>query len=259
VVAPRLENYAEKYRHAKLQRTDGILQVTMHSDGEPLVWGGGPHEEFGYLFEDIGRDPYNKVIILTGEGDAFIGHENLHRSKPMSPRAWQHIHSDGKRLLMSHLDIEVPVIAAVNGDATVHAELALLCDIVICADHASFADDPHFTNGLVPGDGVHVVWPLLLGMNRGRYFLLTGQRLSAQEALALGVVNEVLPADDVLPRAWELARVIAQRPPAVLRATRTAMVHQIKTALHQNLGYGLMLEGVAAIDHWPSVGDAGQP
>jgi enoyl-CoA hydratase/carnithine racemase len=60
-----------------------------------------------------------------------------------------------------------------------------LCDIVIASDTATFQDDPHFLNGIVPGDGVHIIWPLLLGPNRGRYFLLTGQKLSAQEALSL--------------------------------------------------------------------------
>ena len=109
---------------------------------------------------------------------------------------------------MNLLDIEVPVIAAVNGPVNIHAEIAVLSDIVLAADHAAFADAPHFPNGLVPGDGVHVIWPYLLGRNRGRYFLLTGQRLSAQEALQLGVVSEVMPASRLLPRARELARQI---------------------------------------------------
>ena len=61
----------------------------------------------------------------------------------------------------------------------------LLCDIVLASDDAVFQDAPHYPEGLVPGDGVHVLWPLLLGMNRGRYFLLTGEKLSAKQALCL--------------------------------------------------------------------------
>jgi enoyl-CoA hydratase/carnithine racemase len=96
------------------------------------------------------------------------------------------------------------MIAAVNGSALIHAELAVLCDIVLAADTTEFQDAPHFPMGLVPGDGVHVVWPLILGPNRGRYFLLTGQKLFASEALDLGVVNEVMPRDKLLPRRGNL-------------------------------------------------------
>ena len=249
-VSPRFEDYHQKYRHARMERTDGILEVTLHSDGADLVWGARPHAELGYLFEDIGRDPRNDVIILTGAGTAFIDREEMGAGE-MTPRVWQRVHADGKRLIMSHLEIEVPMIAAVNGPATIHAELALLCDIVLAAEHAVFADAPHYPLGLVPGDGVQVVWPMLLGMNRARYFLLTGQRLSVGRASELGVVNEVLPAVELLARARELAGQLKSRPPATLRATRTALVHQIKKAMHDNLGYGLMLEGVAAVDYWP--------
>ena len=96
---------------------------------------------------------------------------------------------EGKRLLMNLLDIPMPMISAVNGPALIHAEIPVLCDIVLASETAAFQDAPHFPNGIVPGDGVHLVWPLLLGANRGRYFLLTGQKLSAQEALTLGVVK----------------------------------------------------------------------
>ena len=141
----------------------------------------------------------------------------------------------------------MPVIAAVNGPAVAHSELAVLCDIVLAAEHTYFQDAPHFPGGLVPGDGMQVIWPLLLGANRGRYFLLTGQQLHAEEALRLGVVGEVLPADKLMERAYELAAGLAQRNPILLRNTRHALVRPLKRAMADDLHTGLALEGLASL------------
>ncbi len=256
MLVPTLEEYEKKYQHVRFRREDGILQVSLHTGGKDLVWGFAPHQEMGYCFGDIGCDPENKVIVLTGSGDSFIHKEDLGGGK-IDAKIWaEHVLPDAKRLLMNLLEIQAPMIAAVNGPATVHAELALLCDIVICSEDTIFQDAPHFPSGLVPGDGVHVVWPMLLGMNRGRYFLMTGQKLSAKEALDLGVVSEVVPKEKLLDRAWELARLVRKRPPITVRLTREAMVHQVKRAMLDNLPYGLALEGLGACDFWPEAFEA---
>ena len=243
----KLEEYANKYETVRMERKDGILQITLHTNGDTLQWGGVPHEEFGYAFADIGSDTDNKVVIMTGAGDAFSGPRPgvlLRRT----PREWDKTYWEGKRLLTNLLDIEVPMISAINGPALRHSELPLLCDIVLASEDAVFQDSAHFPNGLVPGDGIHIVYPLLMGTNRARYFLLTGQVLSAQEAQEIGLVNEVLPKREVLPRAWALAEELAQRPPLTLRYTRVVLTLHIKRLLQDMLGYGLALEGLGVAD-----------
>lgn len=154
----RFEEYASKYQDIRMQRRNGILEVTFHTKGGPLQGNESAHREFAYAFTDIGADPDNKVVILTGTGDVFCAEVDcLSFGALGTPRGWDKIYWEGKRLLMNLLDIEVPMIAAVNGPALVHAEIAVLCDIVLAADNASFQDAPHFKGGTVPGDGVHLV------------------------------------------------------------------------------------------------------
>ena len=252
----RFQDYSNSYKHAMLERDDGgVLTIRLHTEGGPLVWGDGPHSELPEVFTDVGADSGNRVVILTGTGDRFIRELDDSWVGAMTPVKWSKIYSHGQRLLERLLEIPVPVIGVLNGPATVHAELAVLSDIVLIADDAYLSDAPHFRFGTVPGDGVHIIWPMLLGTNRGRYFLLTGQRLTADEAHRLGVVNEVMPREELLPRARALAANLAQKPETVLRYTRDVLVHPIRRALLDGVSHGLALEGLGVFESWPS-GDA---
>jgi enoyl-CoA hydratase/carnithine racemase len=245
------KDYSERFRTIRMRREDGILEMTVHTDGGPLRWGRLPHRELQEAFLEIGRDRENQVIILTGTGDEFSGpapkvEENMQAHR-QSPEEWGELGWEAKHLHFNMLAIDAPMIAAVNGPALRHAELPVMCDIVLASENAAFQDSAHFTGGLVPGDGVHVVFPLLMGYNRGRYFLLTGQKLSALEAKEFGLVNEVLPADRLLPRAWEHARNIMKLPELNRRYTRLLLTEVLRRQMNELLPYGLALEGLALV------------
>jgi enoyl-CoA hydratase/carnithine racemase len=246
------DEYRDRYPSIEMSRDErGILELRFHTDHGPLRWGhtGGPHAEFAGAFSDIAKDPENKIVIMTGTGDAFSGPVASKESFPRGDaRDWDVIHRNGVRLTMSLLDIDALVISCINGPALRHCELPLLADIVLAADTALIQDSAHFVNRTVPGDGVNVLFPLLMGYNRGRYFLLTGETIDAQRMHELGLVNEVLPREQLLPRARELAEQLIQQSPLVLRYTRLMFTHPLKKAMHDVLGYGLALEGLAAVD-----------
>jgi enoyl-CoA hydratase/carnithine racemase len=244
------DEYRDRYETLKIERTDGILLVTLHNDGGPMMWDELSHRELPQAFADIGGDRENLCVILTGAGDGFIPGITMDtvRFSMMSNEDWYKQVYEGTKLLMNLIDIDVPVIAAVNGPATVHSEIAVLCDVVLASTKAVFQDQPHFLNGLVPGDGIALVWQHVLGPNRGRYFLITGQQLDAQEAFDLGVVSEVLPPERLLPRAWEIAREIVRRPVLTIRYTKVLLVHEIRRMLNEQTKYGLVLEGASLVD-----------
>jgi enoyl-CoA hydratase/carnithine racemase len=248
----RFSDYSKAYDHVSMRRADGILELRLHSDGGPLVWGHGPHSELGHCFADVAADEDNRVVILTGTGDSFCSKLDESWVGHFGPKMWDEIFRDGRRLLLQLLEIEVPVLGVVNGKASVHAEIPLVSDVVLASQGAVFQDAPHFRFGTVPGDGAHVIWPYLIGPTRARYFLMTGQRIDADEALRLGFVNEVLTPERLEDRAWELAQELTRQPELTLRYTRSVFTLQLKRLLGDDLALGLALEGLAAHASWPT-------
>lgn len=248
-VRTKFADYAEKYEMIRMRREDGILQLTLHTNNGPLRWSRQPHAELEEAFLNIGRDRENQIVILTGTGDEFSGpvpdpaeNKAYHH---MDAAKWGELGWESNGLLSNMLTIDVPMISAVNGPAARHAELPIMCDVVLAAETASFQDSAHFIGGLVPGDGVHVVFPMAMGLNRARYFLLTGQVIGAHEAKAIGLVSEVMPGEQLLPRAWELARTILRQPELNRRYARILLTEQLRRQMRDLLPYGLALEGLA--------------
>ena len=247
----RLADYAEKYSCITFERTDGVLEMRFHApDGGPLKWalaGDTAHNQFGRAFFDVGRDVENRVVIMTGTGPTFLTEFDTTGFKGQTPRLWDAIYKEGKDLLMNLLDIAVPVIAAINGPALIHAEIPLMSDIVLSVEEAEFADCAHMPSNVPPADGVHVWWEMLLGPSRARYFLLTSQRIGAAEAQRLGFVHEIVPRERLLARARELAADLVSKSPLTLRYARAALTQNLKRRMLEDLGYGLALEGLAAV------------
>ncbi len=245
----RFNTYRDIYPNARLTRSpEGVLEVALHTNGGKLIFNGHTHEQFVDLFHDIGADPDNRVVILTGTGDAFMDEISPEGFDFFTPHGYDKIYREGKKVLMNILDIEAPIIAALNGPVLLHSEYVLLADIVLATSDTVFQDKPHFDFGIVPGDGVNLLWPEVIGSVRGRYFILTRQRLDAQTAKAWGAVNEVVPADRLLARAHEIAEGLAKLPPLTSRYTRIALPQKLRRIVDEGTGYSLALEGISAAE-----------
>lgn len=254
-------DYSKAFQCIRFERRDGVLLVQLHTDGDRLIYDNVVHEEIGSALRAVADDRDNRVVILTGTGKSFWSTYD-----PMSfahltptPQGWDQIIFEARQTLRAFLDIDVPIIAAVNGPVVVHAELPLCADIVLASETAVFGDIVHARYGMPPADGVHVIWPLMLGINRARYLLLTGQILSAQEALDLGIVAEVHPADDLLGRAWELARELSEKPYRLgVRQTRAVLRGEIERALQTHFSGGMAHQALAMLGGEDGFGAAGE-
>jgi enoyl-CoA hydratase/carnithine racemase len=245
----KFDSYKDAFAHAKLTRSpDGVLEVVLHTNGDTLIFNGYTHEEFVDLFHQIGEDAGNRVVILTGAGAAFMESISPDGFDFFSPQGYNKIYREGKKVLMNILDIEVPLIAAVNGPVRLHSEYILLADIVLATPSTVFQDKPHFEFGIVPGDGVNLLWQEAIGTIRGRYFILTRQELDAETAKEWGAVNEIVPADKLLARAREIAEGLAKLPPLTTSYTRIALTQKLRRIIDEGVGYGLALEGISAAD-----------
>ncbi|MGW2052507.1 enoyl-CoA hydratase/isomerase family protein [Streptomyces sp. NPDC001840] len=242
----RFEDYKDRYDNVRFDRTpEGVVTMTLHTDGDSIVWApGSAHDEVAFAFSDVAGDPEVEVLILTGAGDNFIVDYTYGDSgEPIPAVFMERLGWSGYQLITNFLDIQVPCVAAINGPTELHSELALMCDVVIASEDATLMDRAHFAQGVVPGDGVHVVWPLVVGQNRARYFLTTDLKLTAQEAKEWGAVNEVVPKDAVLARAHELAAKLLVKPTTTRRFTRHLLTQPFRKAAVNELNHGLFLEG----------------
>lgn len=201
------------------------------------------HYELARLSWDAAADESVKALVLTGAGRGFcsggdfgggLDDDPLPDAPPMMQEAIQ--------IVENLLDCPKPTISAVNGYAMgLGANFALFCDVVVASRSAVFADT-HVKMGIGAGDGGQVIWPLLLGPNRAKYYLMTGDRLTAKEAERLGLVNFVVEPDELLPRAVGIAERLATGPTLAIAASKVPLNRWIKSMVQQIMPLSLAME-----------------
>ena len=253
--------YFSAYRSLKLTRSsEGVLVVEFHSDGAPLTFNAQDHTEFVDAFYRISQDRGNKIVLLTGTGGEFIvGIDFSSFGNVADPAVWSQVHDEGTQIVENIANIRVPVIAAVEGRAHVHSEYALLANVIVAGEGATFNDLPHFAGGIVPGDGIFTTWSYRAGAGRAEAFLLNPQPITARTAYEWGVVAEVVPNGKALTRARELASLYLKKPEVTRRNTRVHFIQPLKERIVREVGYGLSLEGASAADLVKSMTPHSQP
>jgi enoyl-CoA hydratase len=214
------------YQHILFERREpNILWMTLN---RPHVLNAADrqlHTELVELWKTIDRDPTVHVAVVTGAGRAFSAGGDL----KMVENAYQNydeiirILDEARDLVYNMLHCQTPIISAING-AAVGAGLvvALLADIPIAAENARLADG-HVRMGVAAGDHAAIIWPLLCGMAKSKYYLMTSDFVSGREAERMGLVSLCVPADELLDKAMEVATNLATGPRHAIRFTKRAL------------------------------------
>ena len=243
-----------RYELIKVER-DGRVAIFTLSRPESLnAINAQLHTELEDIFADVARDDDVNVVVLTGAGRAFCsggdvkGMDARQSGDPVRARMPLRY---AKRLIYNMIEVEQPIIAAVNGHAIgLGATLALFCDVIIASENAKFGD-PHVKVGLVAGDGGSVIWPLLCGLARAKEYLMTGDLMSATEAERIGLINHVVPLNEVMPKAMELAHRLANGPTRAIRWTKLACNKRLRDEVNLVLDASLAIETLSMLteDH----------
>ena len=202
------------------------------------------HASVLLAIQSVAMEPDVRAIVVTGSGDAFSAGGDFELMKQMQEDVdlRRETLDRGRSLFQAVVKLEIPIVAAVNGPAVgAGATLALLCDVVLMAEDAYLAE-PRVKLGLVAGDGGVTLWPVLAGVPAARAYLLTGDRVSAQEAHRLGLIHQVYPSNLVLSEAVSLAERLADMPQHAMRATKRALNRQLEASASLAFEYALEAE-----------------
>jgi enoyl-CoA hydratase len=248
------------YQHLLFEsRPHGVLLITLN---KPEILNGADevmHAELARVWLEVSQDDDISVAVVTGAGRAFCAGGDLamvERTAGDYDRV-AHLLGEMSDLVDNIISCRKPIVSAING-AAVGAGLAvaLLADISVCANDARLGDG-HVRLGAAAGDHAAIIWPLLCGMAKAKYYLLTGELLTGAEAERIGLVSKALPRAEVLPEALRIAEGLATGPQLAIRLTKRAMNGWLRTAgpiFDQSAAYEMLTflgpdvaEGTAAL------------
>ena len=233
----------ENYESIQIdKRESGVTVATLNRPEKLNAVDGRLHYELTTLWPDANADAEVKVVVVTGAGRAFCAGGDFSGDRKPGPGGPDAMMREARLIVDNLLDCEKPVVSAVRGYAMgLGATIALLSDVVVAGRGTTFADT-HVKMGIGAGDGGQVIWPLLMGVNRAKYYLMTGDRLAAEEAHDLGLVNFLVEEDDVLEKAIEIADRLAAGPSLAISASKVPINKYIKMVSNLVLPLSLNLE-----------------
>jgi len=223
----------EDYEQLTFERRDhGVLLITIDRPDKYNAADEGLHGELARVWRDVGADEQTRVAVITGAGKAFSAGGDLAKVERMAGDydRVQHMLREMSDLVYNIIDCDKPIVSAINGVAVgAGVVVALLADIAIAAEDAKLGDG-HVKLGVAAGDHAAIIWPLLAGMAKARYYLLTGEMVTGAEAERLGMVAKALPRDQVLDEALRVADTLGTGSQQAIRLTKRSLNNWLRSA-----------------------------
>jgi enoyl-CoA hydratase len=223
----------DEYQQLTFSRRDnGVLLITLNRPEKYNAADERMHGELARVWTDVAADPWTRVVVITGAGRAFSAGGDLAMVERMAGDydRVSHMLSEMSDLVYNMINCEKPIVSAINGVAVgAGTVVALLADIAIAAEDAKIGDG-HVKLGVAAGDHAAIIWPLLAGMAKARYYLLTGEMITGAEAERLGMVAKALPRDQVLDEALRVADALATGAQPAIRLTKKALNNWLRVA-----------------------------
>jgi len=238
-------DYTPYCQDLRVAVADGILTLTLHNPEKRNASTPAMHAALSRIWDDIQQDPAVSVVVLTGAGErAFSAGGDPAQMQAMidDERLWRQTWVEARRIVWRMLECDVPIVARINGAAVgFGATLALACDFAVAVEDARIGD-PHVHAGLVCGDGGALFWPALVGPARAKELLFTGELLTAQQALSLGLVNHVVPRAELDAKVMEIAAKIRSGSSRAIRLTKQLLNLPLRQQAHGLMDLGMANE-----------------